>query len=56
MRSAIEDDEVLEANGADPATARGAADRMLAIGAHRAVYVNLRVDAALRNHVAQLRP
>lgn len=32
---------VLEANGADPATARGAADRMLAIGAYRAVYVNL---------------
>ena len=31
---------VLEANGADPATARGAADRMLAIGAFRAVYVN----------------
>ena len=33
--------DVLEANGADPATARGAADRMLAVGAFRAVYVNL---------------
>ena len=33
--------QVLEANGADPATARGAADRMLAVGAFRAVYVNL---------------
>jgi len=31
---------VLEANGADPVTARGAADRMLAIGAFRAMYVN----------------
>ena len=33
--------DVLEASGADPATARGAADKMLAIGAHRAVCVNL---------------
>ena len=32
---------VLEANGADPVTARGAADRMLAVGAYRAVFVNL---------------
>lgn len=32
---------VLEANGADPVTARGAADTMLAVGGHRAVYVNL---------------
>lgn len=32
---------VLEANGADPVTARGAADRMLAVGTFRAVYVNL---------------
>src|SRR5688500_16027263 len=31
---------VLEANGADPTTARDAADRMLAVGAYRAVYVN----------------
>ena len=31
---------VLQANGADAATARGAADTMLAIGTHRAVYVN----------------
>jgi len=39
--------DVLEANGADPATARGAADRMLAIGAYRAVYVNLTAFARL---------
>ena len=32
---------VLEANGADPVTARGAADTMLAVGGHRALYVNL---------------
>lgn len=32
---------VLEANGADPVTARGAADTMLAVGGHRSVYVNL---------------
>jgi hypothetical protein len=32
--------DVLTASGADPATARGAADRMIAIGAFRAVYVN----------------
>jgi hypothetical protein len=31
---------VLQESGADPATARGAADTMLAIGTHRAVYVN----------------
>jgi hypothetical protein len=39
--------DVLEASGADPATARGAADKMLAIGAHRAVYVNLTAFARL---------
>ena len=38
---------VLEAHGADPATARGAADRMLAIGASGAVYVNLAAFARL---------
>ena len=38
---------VLEASGADPVTARGAADKMLAIGAHRAVYVNLTAFARL---------
>lgn len=38
---------VLQANGADPATARGAADRMLAVGAPRAVYVNLTAFARL---------
>jgi hypothetical protein len=32
--------DVLTASGADAATARGAAERMLAIGAFRAVYVN----------------
>ena len=31
---------VLSESGADPATAKGAADTMLAIGTHRAVYVN----------------
>ena len=31
---------VLEAHGADPATARGAANTMVAIGTYRAVYVN----------------
>lgn len=31
---------VLQESGADPATARGAADTMLALGTHRAVYVN----------------
>ena len=31
---------VLSDSGADPATAQGAADTMLAIGTHRAVYVN----------------
>ena len=31
---------VLQKSGADPATARGAADTMLALGTHRAVYVN----------------
>ena len=32
--------KVLQESGADPATARGAADTMLALGTHRAVYVN----------------
>ena len=31
---------ILQESGADPATARGAADTMLALGTHRAVYVN----------------
>ena len=38
---------VLEANGADAATARGAADTMLAVGAYRAVYVNQTAFARL---------
>ena len=38
---------VLQANGADAATARGAADTMLAIGTHRAVYVNQAAFARL---------
>jgi hypothetical protein len=38
---------VLQANGADPATARGAADRMLAVGSNRAVYVNQAAFARL---------
>lgn len=38
---------VLEAHGADPATARGAAESMVAIGTHRAVYVNLAAFAPL---------
>ena len=38
---------VLQSNGADPATARGAADTMLAVGSHRAVYVNQAAFARL---------
>jgi hypothetical protein len=38
---------VLEAHGADPATARGAADTMVAIGTYRAVYVNQAAFARL---------
>jgi hypothetical protein len=38
---------VLQESGADPATARGAADTMLAVGTHRAVYVNQAAFARL---------
>lgn len=39
--------DVLASNGADPATARGAADTMVAVGSDRAIYVNQAAFARL---------